>query len=191
MLFRSDVVGSGDVIPDYVKFDTGDNAVAPADTDEDAPNPNKPSCENYCKQILLACNGAQQQYTGEEACLNFCKQSGKLAAGAEGDTEGNTVGCRMHYTALAAESVADAAKYCAQAGPTGGNVCGSWCGNYCALALMNCTAEHKIYSAPGDCPVACAALDTSAPANALSGDSVQCRLNWLGDRKSTRLNSSH
>ena len=86
----------------------------------------------------------------------------------------------MHYTALAAESVADAAKYCAQAGPTGGNVCGSWCGNYCALALMNCTAEHKIYSAPGDCPVACAALDTSAPANALSGDSVQCRLNWLG-----------
>ena len=47
-----------------------------------------------------------------------------------GDTTGNTIGCRLYHAGAAA---ADPVLHCPHAGPTGGNVCGSWCDNYCQL----------------------------------------------------------
>lgn len=165
---------------DVIKFDGDGKPSFTDDTDSGATGEIKPTCENYCKLILLSCAGANQQFTGEDACLHFCKQTAKLPAGEEGDLAGNTISCRTYFASLAGLSASKAAKYCPAAGPTGGNVCGSWCNNYCALALMNCTAEHKIYSSAEACPVACAQLDDKAPVTALTGDSVQCRMNWLG-----------
>ena len=87
------------------------------DDGSDSPTPTT-ACSDYCTDIMATCTGDNAQYASNDECLSSC--SGFSTAGADGDTSGDTLQCRV-YHAGAAES--DPATHCSHAGPTGGGVC--------------------------------------------------------------------
>ncbi|GMV41329.1 MAG: hypothetical protein AMXMBFR64_30450 [Myxococcales bacterium] len=143
------------------------------------PGPTEPTCEDYCATVMAACTGANAQYATEAACLTYCATQGKLPAGTLQDTAGNTIGCRIYHASVAAQP-GNAAMHCPHAGPSGGNVCGTWCTNYCHLATGNCTGANAIYPNSDKCLEACVAMDATGAPGAADGDSVQCRIYHLG-----------
>jgi hypothetical protein len=68
---------------------------------------------------------------------------------------------------------------CANAGPSGNNVCGSWCENFCYLMEKNCTGSNAIYDA-ATCMQKCATMPATGTAGDVSGDTVQCRIYHMG-----------
>ena len=138
-----------------------------------------PSCGEYCGTIQSACGdtGAlASQYADAATCNSYCDDWAAIPLGAAGDTTGNTVGCRLAFARAALEGDVGA---CAVAGPTGGDVCGSWCDNYCYLAMTHCTDGDALYPNLGVCMNTCAELPSSGEPTTLTGDSVQCRINHL------------
>ena len=139
-----------------------------------------PTCAAYCDKIQLNCiagdGGGSAQYPGTSDCINHCMTAAAWPAGRSGDTSGNSIGCRLYHAGAAA---ADPLLHCPHAGPTGGNVCGTWCENYCQLMAKNCTGSSSVYDAP-TCMTRCATIPTNGHANDPAGDSVQCRIYHLG-----------
>jgi hypothetical protein len=129
-------------------------------------------CLDYCAAVEAACPAgttfAQYPAHGLIECYDYCDGAAALALGSAGDTSGDTVACRLTHAELA---LADPATHCVSAGPTGGNVCGTWCENYCTLALRNCT----FFADRATCLTTCAGFPTNGPLDAMS-DSVQCRV---------------
>ncbi len=112
-------------------------------------------------------------------CACGCDGAAFVPAGAEGDTSGNSVGCRT-YHARASVALQDPLTHCPHAGASGGAVCGTWCDNYCDLAGAICTGANELYADAAACATACDGLpDDGAPGD-VSGDSVQCRIYHLG-----------
>ena len=144
------------------------------------PGPADPTCADYCAEVTAACTGDNAQYASEQACLDYCGTAALLPIGTLGDTSGNTVGCRMYHAGVAAQSAGNAATHCPHAGPTGGDVCGSWCDNYCHLALTNCTGGNALYAGQADCEMTCAQFATDGAQGDADGDTIQCRLYHLG-----------
>ncbi len=140
----------------------------------------EPTCANYCAAVTDACTGENAAYGSEQACLDYCNTFGQLPEGTAGATDGNSIACRLYHAGVAATSDANAAIHCPHAGPTGGDVCGSWCTNYCHLATANCTGTDAIYANADDCTVACATMDATGFIGDVDGDSVQCRIYHLG-----------
>ena len=140
----------------------------------------EPSCAEYCAAITAACTGDNGQYASEAACLDYCGAGAQLPLGAVEDVAGNTVGCRTYHAGVAAGGEAMAAIHCAHAGPSGGDVCGTWCDNYCHLATNNCVGDDAIWASAGQCEVACTELASGGQPGDTSGDSVQCRIYHLG-----------
>jgi plastocyanin len=191
--------GASDTLADVADVENKDTvdagatdagAIDVADTADTAP-----TCEQYCAAVTTACTGDLAQYVSQDECLTYCKQKGKLQAGKQGETSGNTIGCRLYHATVAGQSAENAKTHCVHTGPSGGNVCGTWCDNYCDLALKNCTAENKLYSLPDDCPAACAKATATGKAGATSGDTVQCRIYHLGvagtDQTSAKMHCPH
>ncbi|HEY6077795.1 MAG TPA: hypothetical protein VIW29_03285, partial [Polyangiaceae bacterium] len=54
----------------------------------------EPTCEEYCKIELAACDGDLLQYESEQQCFDVCEA---LDPGNNGDEVGNTVGCRRYH----------------------------------------------------------------------------------------------
>lgn len=77
-------------------------------------------CEAYCGLIQGSCTGDNQQYPDADACLRACNDL--PSDGDIGDTDGDTVQCRLYH---AAASIGDAAMHCDHAGATGGGTCGA------------------------------------------------------------------
>ena len=138
------------------------------------------SCPAYCLSVQAACTGENAQYASLDSCLDYCETWATLPLGAASDTAGNTVGCRIYHAGAAATDPAAAALHCPHAGPTGGNVCGTWCENLCHLADTNCTGDNAAYTDAGACSAACATLASDGEGGAVSGDTVQCRIYHLG-----------
>lgn len=136
-----------------------------------------PTCASYCTAVMANCAGDDAQYASEQACLDHCGTSAGWDAGAATDTDGNTIGCREYHAGVAAT---DAALHCPHAGPSGGNVCGTWCDNYCQLSAKNCLAGDELFVDDAACQTACGLYDTSADPGVAGGDSVQCRIYHLG-----------
>ena len=137
-----------------------------------------PTCENYCDVVMANCSGDQAQYGSREECVAYCGDVGAWSAGAKGDSDGDTIACRIyHGNSLA---MADPATYCDQAGPSGANVCGSWCDVYCALGFEHCEGPNKLYDTEAECQSTCAMISTGGEANDTEFDSVQCRIYHLG-----------
>lgn len=145
-------------------------------------------CERYCDQVTRVCKGKYEQYRTFDQCVRVCRL---IPAGAEGDKDTNTVGCRMRQAELA-ES--EPFVYCKSAGPLGEGKCGSDCISYCGLMQQACTAastagnlESSYYESSEACLAACGALpvtdaapmhySTSATAEPSSfvGNNVFCR----------------
>ena len=96
-----------------------------------------------------------QQY-GDEATCNTACAAFPLGTGA--DTAGDTLGCRIRYTTMAAGGAAAATANCEKAGPGGDGACGDNCGGFCDLAMTYCTAANssKIYDDRAVCLADCA-----------------------------------
>jgi len=77
-------------------------------------------CEAYCGLIQGSCTGDNQQYPDADACLRACADL--PTDGDIGDTDGDTVQCRLSHAAAAID---DAAVNCDRAGATGGGTCGA------------------------------------------------------------------
>ena len=142
--------------------------------------PLTPTCEEYCTQVTAACTDEHAQYTDEADCLGYCGVEAQLPLGGIGDGDGNSVGCRTTQAAAAQATPADAATLCPAAGPSGGNVCGTWCDTYCALAQTNCTGDNALFANPAECQTACGGYTNDGVPGATAGDSVQCRIYHLG-----------
>jgi hypothetical protein len=168
-------VGCGD---DTTSSSSGDMSVA----HDLAIGGTPPTCVAYCAKIQMNCTGGDdagggnQQYPDTTTCTTYCMTAAMWPAGTIGDTSGNTIGCRLYHAGAAA---ADPVTHCPHAGPTGGNTCGSWCDNYCQLMAKNCTGANAVYDA-ATCMSKCAMLGTQGHANDTTGNTVQCRIHYLG-----------
>jgi hypothetical protein len=151
-------------------------ATAPGTPDADVGAP--VTCAAYCARITSVCTDTAQQYNSASACVNYCERFGKLPLGTMVDTAVNSVGCRMYHVDVA-ETV-DRDTHCTHAGPTGGNECGSWCDNYCHLSLTNCTGSSAIHANLTECLDECAQIPTNGNPGDQAGDTIQCRIFWLG-----------
>jgi hypothetical protein len=120
------------------------------------------TCPAYCMAIQAACTMSNQQYGDEGTCEMACPA---FALGASGDVAGDTLGCRVHETELAAASASAAATHCRRAGPGGDGVCGDNCGGFCDLVMTFCTtsANAQIYPSRDACLADCAAHGTDMP----------------------------
>ncbi len=137
-----------------------------------------PTCEDYCSTIQSACT-AEPQYANETVCVAHCEMFGQIPLGTSADMSGHTVGCRTYHATVAVAQNAPEI-HCPHAGPSGGDVCGSWCENYCHLAMLNCTGSVALYSSETECFATCAQIPATGRANDTSGDTVQCRIHHLG-----------
>ena len=139
-----------------------------------------PTCETYCDTVQASCGDAgapNSQYKDKAACIEYCGTLAKLPPGQTDIPDGNTIACRLYHAGVAA--TLDKAAQCVYAGPTGGDVCGSWCDNYCQLALANCTGPNELFATKASCLSACAVLDTTGKPGDATGDTVQCRIGHL------------
>ncbi len=146
---------------------------------------------NYCGLMASACTAAGDvQYSGlTGTCEAYCAAN-PWPEGVHGTT-GNTLACRIDHAnnALAASGAARTL-HCGHAGPSGGNLCGSWCENYCALATRNCSAYLTVaqmgFTDTATCLTACAAFPTTGTING-AGNNVQCRIYHAGAAASAAL----
>lgn len=137
-----------------------------------------PTCASYCATIQDSCTTVPQ-YPNATVCEAFCESFGQIPLGTAADMSGHTVGCRT-YHATVAVAQNNPQLHCPHAGPSGGNVCGSWCENYCHLAMLNCTGSQQLYSTEQECFATCSTIPATGRANDMSGDTVQCRIHFLG-----------
>jgi hypothetical protein len=63
------------------------------------------SCPNYCTLALQNCTGPNELYEDRMECGTTCRQD-IPEGGTVDDTEGDTLGCRIHALALAEEEPA-------------------------------------------------------------------------------------
>lgn len=138
-------------------------------------------CPTYCAAIQAACTMGNQQYGDQGTCELACPA---FAVGTSGDTAGDTLGCRIHESRLAAAGPAAASEHCRRAGPGGDGVCGENCDGYCDLAMTFCTADKdaRIYDSRAACLADCRGHGPSAKYTAASpgatdmGNQVACLL---------------
>ncbi|MFT5430995.1 MAG: hypothetical protein ACI9OJ_001674 [Myxococcota bacterium] len=143
------------------------------------------NCSSYCALIDSACIGSNTQFFGEEACLSWCEAGATFEA--DEAIGSNTLICRAGAAEQAAESGLAAFSFCAAAGPSGGNVCGTWCENYCAAAMAHCDPD---FPNTGACVSACSDLNDGGSPGDVTYDTVQCRLHHLSLAASDTDNGS-
>jgi hypothetical protein len=136
-------------------------------------------CEAYCATVTTNCSGGHAQYADLGTCLSVCAA---LPAGELGDSDVNTVHCRLAEAKKAAGGEPDF--YCPFAGPGGGGGCGDDCEGYCSLMMSLCTSENTgglyYFQNAGVCKQTCKDLPVDvAPYNPSlhsAGNHLQCRL---------------
>ena len=121
-------------------------------------------CASYCTEVMANCTAADEQYKTMESCLSVCKA---FPLGKLGDTDGNTLGCRIYHGGGPAVMAPDT--HCAHAGITGGDkdvtdvapgTCGEGCDAFCDVALAVCTGANKQYDTKELCFTDCKAFKT-------------------------------
>ncbi len=135
-------------------------------------------CQTYCGQVMTNCNGGNAMYTDLAQCLAACDDINFVQprTAMPGDQSGNSIYCRTYWAVQAATAV-DVAATCANASPVGGGTCGSTCENYCDFVLNLCVPPPPMWFQRADCLADCGNLQANGAFNALTGDSVQCRIN--------------
>ena len=117
--------------PTETPADAGRDTGTPTDTnsvgtDSGPPSDTGPSttptCMTYCTQLTTNCTGLNAQYENMADCMDYCGEAG-WTVGAETDTAGNTLGCRIYHGGGPAAS--NPAEHCPHAGPSGAGICGT------------------------------------------------------------------
>jgi hypothetical protein len=151
------------------------------------PPDDAPTCKEYCKLELAACDGVNAQYESEQQCLDVCAA---LDPGNNADTTGNTVGCRRYHSFNA---TLGAATHCPHAGPTGDGHCGDPsyvkdghtgnCESYCKLVETACATQFAATLGNAeDCMTTCIGLDEAerdsgyTVATAKTSTGLNCRV---------------
>jgi hypothetical protein len=135
------------------------------------------ACASYCSDNIAACAGNNAQWVGADP-QGFCEAScDEYALGTEGDTSGDTLGCRVTNNESA---VNDPAGSCSAAGPYGGSVCGTTqCQVFCSQIQAVCSGGNEQYANEAACLAACALLaDATVPYSgdpAAIGNTFACR----------------
>lgn len=138
-------------------------------------------CDQYCSAMAADCSGKDAQYIDADACHQACRL---FPAGTPGDTEGNTLDCRLTY---ANKAHSERYTYCTWAGPGGDGKCGANCEGFCTLMMTACTAAstgpgHVYFDSQQDCLTSCekladvGAYSSSDKSLQRGADHVQCRL---------------
>ena len=127
------------------------------------------SCSDYCRTIIAACTGANNQYLSMQTCTSSCMS---YPLGTTGDQSGNSLACRAYHAMLAQT---DPTTHCVHAGPSGGGACGDPCDGFCSLVVADCATQ---YPSAGACATTCAGFATTPAysANVTSGNSLSCRI---------------
>jgi hypothetical protein len=143
-------------------------------------------CDNYCNVLESACSGDNSQFKDRSACMSSCQYY--PANAAETSTSDDSLQCRRNRAELAQ---INPSVHCANAGPTGGGVCGTGCSFYCEVTQAACSTDTtRLYPNAGACNAACVAASwTDAEGNTVSagnddkpwthltGNSLACRTN--------------
>ncbi|HWO08415.1 MAG TPA: hypothetical protein VNN80_03015, partial [Polyangiaceae bacterium] len=129
-----------------------DRTFEPGGLDCDAPSiaadggcVSNPRCDDYCNAIESKCVGTDAVYDGRAQCLAVCNA---LPPGADGDTTGNSVACRLALLENAETTI------CPQVGPIGNGRCGGNCDAYCGLRREACQRLQPAlaeFNLPGYC----------------------------------------
>lgn len=153
--------------------------VPPSDGGVDA---SQGKCDEYCSEIRTTCTGDNLQYRNDAECKRFCAL---LAPGSADDRTQNTVSCR-----LANAKLGQTKAICANAGPWGGDVCGTRCNTFCEINAATCgtLGAAAPYVDRADClERACRvltfdeALGDGVSADRFDGeDTLNCRMFHLG-----------
>jgi hypothetical protein len=129
-------------------------------------------CPQFCLAALANCKGQFELYPELPYCLAVCEA---LPLGTRADTEGNTVGCRLHFAEAA--KLGETGLNCNAAGPGGNGLCGENCESWCTLEHNLCPA---VYATQQDCLDACATFPVTGKYNdqteTQSGNKFECRL---------------
>ena len=170
-----------DVIADIGPGDSTTPDVTADSVEPDLPPVVVPTCDQYCGTYMQVCSSVSE-YTDAADCVAYCETFGGIPAGTTADTTGNSIGCRWNKLkdAAAADFEGNHEEACIQAGPSGGNVCGTWCENYCHLAIKNCSGEPTYFETFNECKSACANFPDDGIVGDKTGDTVQCRIYHLG-----------
>jgi hypothetical protein len=142
-------------------------------------------CDQYCTAVTAGCADTHSQYIDLAACQASC---GYFPEGSPGDTEGNSVNCRLTY---AQKASSEPYTYCTWAGPGGDGKCGSNCEGFCTIMMQACTADStgkagEYFASANDCETTCAGLEdigsysASDASQQRGADDVQCRLYHVG-----------
>jgi hypothetical protein len=168
-----------------------------ADAAIDAPLALALDCTSYCMAVQKSCTGANAQYADTAHCMATCAS---FSVGTSADTTGNTLGCRLHAAAAAAQKNAVVTN-CPAAGPAGDSLTattpglcsgGDPCVTFCALEVQACGALKAPlsgdptddngnplfqYQNVADCMRFCPSFDKTHVYSITSmGDSLACRL---------------
>lgn len=122
---------------------------------------------------MTNCTTNYTQYPSMDSCLGSCAG---FPSGNPGETTGNSRACRAYY-ATGANS--GPPSYCARAGPTGGNVCGTLCEGFCSIVQNSCTALNQAYANLTACMGSCDVFAAGAGGyntSATLGDTLECRV---------------
>lgn len=137
---------------------------------------NEDLCRRYCGAVSENCTGINEAFPDPEACLDSCFTI--IKAGTDGDTEGDSVNCRLTH-ALAAAS--QPAANCPLATVADNPVCKpTLCERYCTEAAQVCVGDNRLYDYESECLQACALFPTDGQEGDNAGNTVQCRLYHLG-----------
>lgn len=146
--------------------DTGDTGMA-AELD----------CATYCATYTDSCND-YNAYANAQDCMDHC---GQWPVGAETDTAGDTLGCRIYHATVAGTAEPDV--HCPHAGPNGGGVCSAAdapaCVDYCDTYFDNCTEDLNAYVDMDDCLAQCEPWYPGTTGDT-AGNTVGCRTYHAG-----------
>jgi hypothetical protein len=101
------------------------------------------------------------------ACQTACQT---FSLGPPGDATGNTLTCRYGRALLAEQNTGDAPVLCEEAGPTGGEGCGSVCAGFCTLAQELCVSTWVGLDCEGICSTFPEGSATCRANAAIAGD---------------------
>lgn len=140
------------------------------------------SCTTYCDQVFDVCNGSNEIFESRQSCLNAC--SGYAQSGNVGDTEGNTVQCRLQHLEYAVEFNLPEV-HCPHAAADGGGECVNTqdpCNLYCASVAEACNLDStRQYESNAACLNACQSFGRGGMKGDVTENTISCRMTFLND----------
>lgn len=138
---------------DFVELST---AIDTAPSSLDAPEPKDVQdaisfvldCDVYCALMADVCDEDNAQYANAAGCKAACAT---FSLGPPSDATGNSLTCRYGRALMAEQTLGDPTTLCVEAGPTGGDACGSVCAGFCTIAQELCISTWVGLDCEGVC----------------------------------------